>query len=199
MIQANIRKRSSRFPSHQIPCIACCRITYVNVPGAACLQIEGNAFSTCLFKCSDYLQHAIAASGPEIDCEIVLLLQLLKRGNMSISQVHDVHVVTYARSIGRVVVATPNLQAFAAPDRHLSDKRNQIVRRAVGVFSNQAARVGSRWIEIAQDRYAPARIARTLVAKHIFYDQLCAPVWIDWEQWMIFRNRKGYRFSVDCS
>ena len=62
------------------------------------------------------------------------------------SQVHDVHVVAYARSVRRVVVVTPNMQPFAAPDGHLSDKWNEIVRCAAGIFADQAAFVGIQFV-----------------------------------------------------
>ena len=113
MIQTNRLKRSCRFPSHRILREFCRRIDGVNVLGAARLEIEGSlAFSNVLTTSSTLWPRPVPRlTAKHFGCPKCCRAE-------TCPAFHDVHVVAYARSVRRVVVVTPNMQPFAAPDGH---------------------------------------------------------------------------------
>ena len=84
-----------------------------------------------------------------------LVLELLQRRKVALSEVHNVDVVAHARAVGGVVVAAKDGQRLPPPDRDLRHVRHQIVRRAAGVLADAAGGVRADGVEVAEGDDAP--------------------------------------------
>lgn len=89
---------------------------------------------------------------------------------MTQREIDYMNVISNARSIlGRVVV-TPHIQAFPSTHCNLTDKREQVVRDTLGIFSDQTAGMCAHWIEISQDTDPPGNIAPVKISQHLLYN-----------------------------
>src|SRR3546814_7925708 len=65
-------------------------------------------------------------------------------------QVHHMDVVAYASAVDRRPVATEDPQLLASPDGHLADVGHQVVRLPARVLADQAGRMRTDRVEVAQ-------------------------------------------------
>src|SRR5258708_15192762 len=92
--------------------------------------------------------------------------------------------IAAAGPVGRVVVVTPHVESFAAHDRNLRHEGDKVVGNALWIFADQSTLMRAYGIEVTQDRYSPARIARIEIAEHVLDHQLCSAIGIDSVQGM---------------
>src|ERR1700733_12781733 len=107
----------------------------------------------------DDLQHAIAPARPQIDRSACGLLKRHQRSDVPLGQIHDMNVITYARSIGRVLSPSENDQAIAPSNRNLGNEWQEIVWHSLRILTDQAAFMRADRIEITKDAEAPGGIA----------------------------------------
>ena len=63
---------------------------------------------------------------------------------------------------------TPHVKSGSSPDCHLSYDRHQIIGDALRVFPDQAAGMGTHWVEIPQQSEPPSGIAAVQIAQDLF-------------------------------
>src|SRR5580692_4549410 len=116
---------------------------------------------------------------------------------MPLGEIHDVDIISHARSIRRVVIAAPNVQALAQPNRDLGHKRQEVVRYSLRIFADQAAFVRPDGIEVAKYPDAPGGVAGKLVAQHFLDNKLGPSIRIDRIEWVILGVGQKLRVTVD--
>ena len=89
---------------------------------------------------------------------------------MALRQIHDVNVVTQSRSVRRVEMVAEDRQRLPLTRGHLRNERHQVVRNAVRLLADQAARVRAHGIEVPQPDQSP-RVS-VLLFRHRLHDLL---------------------------
>ena len=117
-------------------------------------------FPLAASKARDHLKHAAAGAGAQIDGKAFRAVEQFERRHVAGSQIHHVNIIPDAGPIGRVIIAAPDVQPVAPPDRDLGNKGDEIIGDAFRILADQAALMGADGIEIAQDRDPPGRVAR---------------------------------------
>src|SRR5271168_1711524 len=126
MIRAHGVDISGCSPSTQIFRGAICRrIAGGDIAGPPRLHVVRNRSSTCLLESLDDVQHAVPPSRSQVDGKACGLVERRERGQMTLGEIHDVDIISHTRSIRRVVIAAPNVQAVAEPNRNLGYKRQE--------------------------------------------------------------------------
>src|SRR6185295_17981924 len=102
-------------------------------------------------ECLDHFEHAVATTGAEVHRQQVRLpLESLERGQVSLSEIHDVDVVPNAGPIGGRIVRTVNGKLRQDACRDLGNIRHQVVRRAARIFTDQSGFMGTDRVEVTQ-------------------------------------------------
>ena len=98
--------------------------------------------STGTTKGLNQFQHGVPPSAAEIELEQLISArqQRIQGSQEPFRQVDDMNVIPRATAIGRGPIAAEHLQTLALADSHLAHEGEQVVRNAIGVFANKAAR-----------------------------------------------------------
>lgn len=86
--------------------------------------------------------------------------KLLHSLDMSLCQVNHMDVVTHAGAVRGIIIITEYVEIFKLSNSHLCNIRNQVVGDSLGIFSNQAAFMGTDGIEVTQKHHIPLIIRR---------------------------------------
>ena len=115
----------------------------------------------------------------KIEDELTLaLLYVVHRTQVSLSQIHDVQVVAYSRSIRSVVVVAEHGQLLSSANSDLANVWHKIVGDAIRVLADETRRVRAYGIEVSQDHHTPIRVLlrRVEVLEHFFDHELATSV-----------------------
>ena len=74
---------------------------------------------------------------------------------MTLCQVYYMDVITYAGSVGGIIIITENTQLFQLANCHLCDVRHQVVGDTVGVLTNGTALACSDRVEVMKQEHVP--------------------------------------------
>ena len=77
-------------------------------------------------------------------------VQLVNSGDVTLSQILDMNVITNSSSIRRVVIIAKDRQEFTAADGDLLHEWHQVVRNSIGTLTDGARGVGADGVEIAE-------------------------------------------------
>ncbi|CSB39453.1 Uncharacterised protein [Vibrio cholerae] len=69
---------------------------------------------------------------------------------MTIRQIHHMDVVTHPCTIFGRIIATKHGKILAAPYRNLSNKRHQVIRDALWIFTQLARGMRANRVKVAQ-------------------------------------------------
>ena len=116
---------------------------------------------------------------------------------MAFGQVTDMDVVAHAGTVRRRIVLAKNGQVMPASDRDLRDVRHQIVGRIGWILADQAGRVGTGRVEIAQDRDRPVWIGGVQSPQHVLDDEFGVAIDAGGRQRMVLGDRQLLRFAID--
>src|ERR1700742_2916178 len=115
---------------------------------------------------------------------------------MAGSKVDNVNEVADSSAVRSVVVVSPDLQLLLSSNRHLRHKRQQVVRNAGRVFSDEAAFMRANRIEISQDTDPPGGVGFVEILQHFLEEELCSTIWICRSERMSLVERKIGRHSI---
>ena len=116
-------------------------------------------------------------------------VQIIKCGDMPISQIADMDIVTHTCPINCRVIIAPNIQVLALASRHLRHVRHKIIGQSLRGFTNQARFMCTHRIKVAQASNPPLRISLIHIGEDIFYQQLGATIRVGGRPMKIFTNR----------
>lgn len=83
------------------------------------------------------------------------------------SQVHDVNVVAYTRSVRGWKIIPENQHLVAATHGNLSHKRDKIVGTALGALANLSGLMGTSRVEVTKNSDTPPRIGLAEVGQNV--------------------------------
>ena len=118
------------------------------IPGTSLRQFHGAGLAAYLFGGANQLQHTRAAARAEIDAPGVVI-QLLQREAMRLSQILHVDVVADAGIVRRVVVGAEHADAVPLAGDGLQRQRDQMCLRVVRL-TDAAVLSGSGGVEVTQ-------------------------------------------------
>ena len=95
---------------------------------------------------------------------------------MTSRQIDDVDVVTHPGAVHRVVVIAEDLQPIASPNGNLGDERQQVVGDTVWVFTDGAAWMCARRVEVAEQPEAPLGVRCGNVVQDLLEEPFGAPI-----------------------
>ncbi len=117
---------------------------------------------------------------------------------MATREIDHMNVVAYPGTVARRIVATEYAQLLANAGGNLRDIRHQVVRNALRVFADQAARVSTRRIEVPQQGNAPNRgIASGEIPQDPLNHQFRMAVGVGGSEGRVFANRDRGRIAID--
>src|SRR5699024_3193946 len=115
----------------------------------------------------------VAVAGAQVaDEQAGLLLQFADGRHMAAGQVHHMDVVPHAGAVGGVIVVAVDMDLFQLARRHLGDVGHQVVGDAVGVFADQAGRMGPDGVEVAQQRHVQLGVGLAAVGEDALGEHL---------------------------
>ena len=161
-----------------------------DVAGAAWLDGVGDGHTVDFLKGIDNVEDAVAMACAEVvDGEAAAAVDGLEGCDMTAGQVDDMDVVADAGSVMGGVVVAENTELGTLADGDLCDVWHEVVGDAVGVFSHEAAGVGSDGVEIAKEDDVPLGVGFLDVHHDLFEHALCPTVGVGT---LPFRTVLGY-------
>ena len=158
----------------------------------------GDGAPAGLFEGADHFQHAVAASGAQIDDQrSCLLRQDGQGGQVALGQVDNMDVVAHAGAVHGGVVVAKDGQLGQLAAGHLGNEWHEVVGNACRVFTQHAGSVGANRIEITQQGNPPGRVAAGQVLQYFFQHQFAATVGIGGGEREVLAYRYAVRVAID--
>ena len=116
---------------------------------------------------------------------------------MTPSQIYDMDVVSDSCTIRGWIVITEHRKLVKLADQHLGDIGRQIIRDAIGIFTNLTAKMSTHRVEIAQQGNIELRVGPIDVAQDLLGHQFGAPVRVGTKKRRLLRNGAVFRITID--
>ena len=94
------------------------------------------------------------------------------RRDVAAREIHDVNIIAHAGAVRRIVVVAKDAQAFQPADGRLRNVGHEVVRHAARILADEAARVRTDGVKVAQQHDRPARVGHNIVAQDLLADVL---------------------------
>src|ERR1700730_8461044 len=112
-------------------------------------------------------------------------------------KIYDMNEVADSRAIRSIIVVSPNVQLLTLSDCHLRHKRQQIVRNAQRVFTDEPAFMRTNRIEVAQNTNPPTVVGPIKILYYFCDEKLCTAVRICRSDGMLLVQRQVHGSPIN--
>ena len=172
-VAAHILERVVRAPAEDARALVRAGVHRRQVARAARRDAVGHVHVVGRFKGVHHFEHAVAPAGAEVKNALARMRRHVGNGrDVAARKIHDVDIVAHAGAVGRIIVVAEHVQALQPADGRLRDVGHEVVRHAARILADEAARVRTDGVEVAQQHDRPARVGHYTVAQDLLTDVL---------------------------
>ena len=172
-VAAHILERLFSSPAEKLTGLGRVCITFCDITCAAGSDLIRNGNAVCLFKCVDHIENAVTYARTEVEylCALVRC-RVIDRASMTACKVNDMDIVAYTSAVLGFVVIAENGKTFALANGYLRNKRHEVIRDTLRVFTDETGFMRTNGIEVTKKNDGEIGVSESCILKndleHIF-------------------------------